>query len=422
MGLPNFSQTIIQTWITQLKYKYKDNWKLRYKKELPWEKTFSMKDLKNYLHGKYVAMDILIYANRFYQDYGENWLSKLEDWFKDCKKNSIHLIIILDGKVPDEKKEVIEQRQKDRKEAKDKMEEIGKYVEKLKEKLDQKKEETNISSDSEVSITTSEDENEEVLEKKMEELKDEMKKLEKKSKHISNKERKELIQLLNNMEIPWLKIPGEAESYCAFLEKNGIVYGTFTQDNDYFLHGGRRMFKKWYDSPNFSEEISNVNMNKDESDSYRIHMWNLNILFQELNINYLWFISWFLFYPTDYHKGWNSSLEKNGMRIVEHFCYMKKVYNNKFLKPNIRDVKEIDYFLELGKEYCFCFLEKQSPTLKEQYWFDFKKNMNDKILPLYNVSFEKINIGKNDYPGFIKIKEEIQKGDSIFSNIINFKD
>ncbi|XP_052797186.1 flap endonuclease GEN homolog 1-like [Mya arenaria] len=50
-------------------------------------------------------------------------------------------------------------------------------------------------------------------------------------------------KLGKSLGIPCIQSPGEGEAMCAFLDKTGLVDGTFTHDSDYFCYGGKTMYR-----------------------------------------------------------------------------------------------------------------------------------------------------------------------------------
>lgn len=50
-------------------------------------------------------------------------------------------------------------------------------------------------------------------------------------------------EVLECLGLPCIKAPGEAEAYCAWLNKNGIVDGVLTSDSDALLYGARTVYK-----------------------------------------------------------------------------------------------------------------------------------------------------------------------------------
>ncbi|XP_017471865.1 PREDICTED: flap endonuclease GEN [Rhagoletis zephyria] len=56
---------------------------------------------------------------------------------------------------------------------------------------------------------------------------------------------KQCENLLQSMGIQCIQAPGEAEAYCAFLNKNGLVDGVISQDSDCFAYGAVRVYRNF---------------------------------------------------------------------------------------------------------------------------------------------------------------------------------
>lgn len=50
-------------------------------------------------------------------------------------------------------------------------------------------------------------------------------------------------EVLECLGLPCINAPGEAEAYCAWLDKNGLVDGVLTSDSDALLYGARTVYK-----------------------------------------------------------------------------------------------------------------------------------------------------------------------------------
>jgi DNA excision repair protein ERCC-5 len=61
---------------------------------------------------------------------------------------------------------------------------------------------------------------------------------------------------LNIFGIPYVKAPFEAEAQCAFLEQNGLVDGTVTEDSDALLFGCKKVYRYLFSRKNKPQEIT----------------------------------------------------------------------------------------------------------------------------------------------------------------------
>eukprot|EP00891_Asterochloris_glomerata_P008711 jgi/Astpho2/8711/e_gw1.00128.97.1_t len=61
----------------------------------------------------------------------------------------------------------------------------------------------------------------------------------------------ELLQLFG---LPYIIAAQEAEAQCAWLDMEGLVDGTVTEDNDVFLFGGRHVYRNIFENRKYAEE------------------------------------------------------------------------------------------------------------------------------------------------------------------------
>ena len=58
-----------------------------------------------------------------------------------------------------------------------------------------------------------------------------------------NSHNDQVIELLQMLGIPYVKAPFEAEAQCAYLEMQGLVDGTATEDSDALLFGCQKVYR-----------------------------------------------------------------------------------------------------------------------------------------------------------------------------------
>lgn len=63
---------------------------------------------------------------------------------------------------------------------------------------------------------------------------------------------KQCVDLLGALGVKCVKGPGEAEAFCAHLNRLGIADGIITQDSDVFLYGAKEVYRNFQMSPNYT--------------------------------------------------------------------------------------------------------------------------------------------------------------------------
>lgn len=157
------------------------------------------------LKGKKIAIDTSIYLYRYI---GENAL--IENFYTLCSlfyKYGIIPIFIFDGKPPEEKKEELEQRNQDKKKAKETYLKLEIEYKKMKD-ISKKQE----------------------LELKMDSLRKQFIK-------IKKEDIEEIKILIQNFGFTYLNAVGEADTTCAFLNITNKVFAVMSEDMDLFAYG-----------------------------------------------------------------------------------------------------------------------------------------------------------------------------------------
>jgi flap endonuclease-1 len=77
---------------------------------------------------------------------------------------------------------------------------------------------------------------------------------------ISKKQIEQCMELLEVMGIPYIVAPGEADSQCAILAKNGLVDGVLTEDMDIMTFGAPKIYRNLasYNKANLEISMSDV--------------------------------------------------------------------------------------------------------------------------------------------------------------------
>ncbi len=77
---------------------------------------------------------------------------------------------------------------------------------------------------------------------------------------ISKKQIEQCIELLDTMGVPYIVAPGEADSQCAYLAKAGLVDGVLTEDMDIMTFGAPKIYRNLasYNKDNLEISMSDV--------------------------------------------------------------------------------------------------------------------------------------------------------------------
>lgn len=151
------------------------------------------------LKGKKIAVDTSIYIYKFMSE--NQLLEKIYLLIVTLKHYEIEPIFVFDGKAPEEKKELLEQRRTEKMEAKQKYNELLKKVD------------------------------------NMDEFSKEMKLLRRKMVSISDSLLKNVKELIEAYGMTCIVSSGEADALCAYLMNQNRVWGCLSDDMDMFLYG-----------------------------------------------------------------------------------------------------------------------------------------------------------------------------------------
>ena len=236
------------------------------------------------LRKKTIVIDTSIYMYRFLK---LNLL--IENFFRmitQCHKYQIHPIFVFDGKPPDEKFQVLLERFYERKRACKKMENYQNQI-----------------TDSNSTMT---DEEYTMLQQKIESCKKRMIKVN--SKHIQD-----LQTLFDSMNVEYIKAVGEADNLCAYLVKQNIAWACVSDDMDMFLYNCPFVIRDW-------------NIQKEE-----FHLYDTNIIVQELDISREYLPSILLLICTDYHQvlGNQKTIPiHEAFHVFSLYCKCKNIVSN----------------------------------------------------------------------------------------------
>lgn len=179
--------------------------------------------------------------------------------------------------------------------------------------------------------------------KKMSTAKDKKEKIKyfKRSVVISKKQLEECQYLLKLLGIPVVNAPEEADSQCAWLAKNNLVYGVSTEDMDILTFG----------SPRIIRNLSSRKKNSIEID--------LNTILKRLKINYSQFIDLCILLGCDYCSTLNGVGMKKAYSIIQRYGTIDDFFKSSEFKS--MNIKVPENFIEDKNDTVEYFM---NPTIK----------------------------------------------------------
>ena len=185
----------------------------RYLKEFSADalKNMTMNDLK----GRKIAIDISIFL---YQFKGSNKL--LENMYKMImlfRDYHVTPVFVFDGAPPDEKLNILEERDAGKKRAKEKCQILENQLQN----------------------------NSELNDYQRKELEEKLSLEKKKCLHITNANIRDVKTLIDVLGVTYLEADGEADDLCAMLVKKKLVWACMTEDMDMFVYGVPRVLRNF---------------------------------------------------------------------------------------------------------------------------------------------------------------------------------
>lgn len=227
--------------------------------------------LCHYEH-KIIAIDISIFLYRYIYKNGEP-LELLTKQIMRFLKNKVIPLYVFDGKPPKEKSGELEERY-------EKKQILINRQNQIKNLLNEKQDIVEVSETETYKVQH--ETNVDLYEMDADELKGELAKVEKNIIIVNGKVIRDCKRLFDLMGIPYLVANGEAETLCARLIKEGIVYGCLSEDTDVLANGGRYFIRNF-----------NVNNN-------RVIEYDLNIILEKFGVTYDQFIDICILCGCDY--------------------------------------------------------------------------------------------------------------------------
>jgi len=289
-------------------------------------KTVHLNDLR----GKTICIDTHIYMYKFRQE-----LSLIEGFYLLCnlfKKYEITPIFIWDGKTPQEKKEEIERRKKEKRKLTEKYYLMKENYEKNKVKDD-------------------------LLLEKMEELKKRIVRI----KHVDIENIK---QLLDSYGITQLIAEGEADVLCAKMVLQKKAYACISDDMDLFVYGCPRVLRY-------------LNLKKQT-----MCLYDTEKILKQLNISYTNFKTMCILCGTDYDNNTRSVFKLYKYYLIWKNKSVEKSYII-WIKENYCNEIDLDDFNKIFILFNIDITKDESEILKGKY---NKKKLYE-ILELDNFIF-----------------------------------
>jgi len=261
----------------------------------------ALREIKiNELSGNTLAIDSSILLYKFRYLYQDNYLYGFNKLIDDFQSYNIKLIFVFEGRIPDAKKETIAKRVEIR----------NKQTEKIKNLIMESMEHEEFIDDSELT------EYSELPEQIPETIKEKVEKLRKNIIIVNSEHSNETIELLIRRSIKYIRAPGEAEEYCAFLSTRGIVDYVLTEDTDSLTFGAKKVL--------FNNKGNNY------------LLCELDIVLKELNLSQDEFIDFCILCGCDYLPGIPKIGPVNSLKIIQkHKTIDSFIHENEKIKKYI---------------------------------------------------------------------------------------
>jgi len=296
------------------------------------------------LSGKKIAIDISVYLYKFAADNSliENMYSLLSLF------NHYHIIpiFIFDGKPPPEKKELLEKRRKDKKEAEFEYNKLKKQLYDLSNNLDE--------CDKQDIITN-------------------MDLLKKQFVYINKNDIQKVKNMIRCFGATYYDSPGEADELCAYLAIKNKVWAVLSEDMDMFVYGVPRILRYF----------SLLN--------HTVVLYDLEGILQELGISHKELREICVLSGTDYNINLvkldnnnfvsydnNSSLYKTLNYYKQYYRYTKNL--------NIQDKSQLDFYIWLCKNTNY--IENYELLMKIYNIFDLTNESHIHLKKFENIKIQ----------------------------------
>jgi len=239
---------------------------------------------------------------------------------------------------------------------------------------------------------------------KLEIIEDEEEKIKlfKRTTTITNGQIKEVIEILKLIGLPYIKAPEEADSQCAYLSKNNIVYGVVSEDMDILTFGAKRLIRKFSTKRKKQGGITEIDLEK---------------VLQSMDITMEQFIELSILLGSDYTPSIRGLGKKRAYNMIKEFGNIENFINSvKFKKGKYSLPENFDY--KTAKKY---FKEPPVKEVKEDelYW------RQPNYIKLFDVLTEDYNFNKNStnmiinkikkaHAKYIASYKKVQKGGILY--------
>lgn len=311
----------------------------------------------NKLYGKTLSIDTSIFLYKYLYNDSDYLYCFLKQILK-LLKNGIIPLYVFDGKPPEEKNELLNERRTKKQIIKVKIK-LLKKIKDNNEKIINGEEINNNIDDIEYSNITKEMK-EKIYKDLSERYKDnnnietELNKQNKKLIYVTDKHINDLINMLDILGIPYLRTNNEAEIVCAQLNRHNIVNGCITEDSDYLTNGG-------------NYQIRNFNLNNNNIILYKYHE-----ILKDLDLNCDQFIDLCILYGCDYTTTIKGIGQIKGLKLIKQYKSIEGIIkyinnnNTNFIIPK-------DFYYEKARS----IFKNELYTKKELK--NIKKNIKLKI-------------------------------------------
>jgi flap endonuclease-1 len=257
------------------------------------------------LQGKKVAIDssILLYKFRYTFSTDDFHIRGFKQKVEEFKRIGIHPVFVFDGKPPEAKREILNQRKENRDKMKDRLEILTKEF----EELGVSPNFNEFINDYGESDNPGGEPGGEPGELKASKIHAEMQKIKKNLLYVHKHHSVEVMDLLKSLGIPFFESYGEAEEFCAFLQKKGVVEYILTEDTDILAFGGTNII---FQTKNKFEIIV------------------LETILNSLEINYFEFIDLCILCGCDYTQKIPKVGPVSALRIIKEYRTIENFIEN----------------------------------------------------------------------------------------------